>query len=65
MKVAVLVPNIFDHPFTYETDIQLRTGDYVLVPFGKSNLVGIVWNYFEKPKKKKKKLKKIFKKINC
>ena len=63
MKVAVLVPNIFDHPFTYETDIQLRTGDYVLVPFGKSNLVGIVWNYFEKPKNKKYKLKKIIKKL--
>ena len=53
MKIPILVPNIFDHPFTYETDIKLNIGDYVLVPFGKSNFVGVVWNYFEKTKKKK------------
>jgi len=64
MKIAVLVPNIFDHPFTYETDIKLNIGDYVLIPFGKINLIGVVWNYFEKSKKKNIKLKKIIKKID-
>ena len=37
MKVPILVPNIFDHPFTYESGkIDLKLGDYVLIPFGKS-----------------------------
>ena len=31
MKIPVLVPNIFDHPFTYETDMELELGEYVLV----------------------------------
>ena len=37
MKVPILVPNIFDHPFTYESGgIDIKLGDYVLIPFGKS-----------------------------
>ena len=32
MKVPILIPNIFNHPFTYESDQALETGDYVLVP---------------------------------
>ena len=36
MKIPVLIPNIFDHPFTYESELNLRAGDYVSVPFGKS-----------------------------
>ena len=38
MKVPILVPNIFNHPFTYESDITLSVGDYVEVPFGKSKI---------------------------
>ena len=34
MKVAILIPNIFNHPFTYATDLNLKVGDYVVVPFG-------------------------------
>ena len=53
MKVPILVPNIFDHPFTYESgNINLKLGDYVLVPFGKSKVTGVVWNEFEKEKSK-------------
>ncbi len=63
MKIPVLLPNIFDNPFTYETDINLSIGDYVLVPFGKSKMVGVVWDYFEKPINKKFLLKKISKKL--
>ena len=63
MKIPVLLPNIFDNPFTYETDINLSVGDYVLVPFGKSKMVGVVWDYFEKPINKKFLLKKISKKL--
>ena len=29
MKYPILLPNIFNHPFTYESDINLKEGDYV------------------------------------
>ena len=48
MKFPILLPNIFDHPFTYESDKNLKVGDYVKVPFGKSKITGVVWNEFEK-----------------
>ena len=48
MKVPILIPNIFNHPFTYETDLKLKEGDYVTVPFGKTELTGVVWNALEK-----------------
>ena len=44
MKFPVLIPNIFDHPFTYISDINLSVGDYVEVPFGKKKINGVVWN---------------------
>ena len=53
MKVPILLPNIFNHPFTYKSDINLNVGDYVVVPFGKSKITGVVWNEFEKKKKQK------------
>jgi len=28
MKYPILLPNIFNHPFTYESDINLKLGDY-------------------------------------
>ena len=65
MKVPVLIPNIFDHPFTYDSsNLKLKAGDYVLVPFGKSKKVGIVWNEFQKNINKKFSVKKIIKKLN-
>ena len=42
MKIPVLLPNIFDHPFTYESDKKVEVGRYVLVPFGKKDAVGVV-----------------------
>jgi len=59
MKIPVLIPNIFNHPFTYETDLDLEIGDYVMVPFGKSSLTGIVWDHFEKQNNKNFLTKKI------
>ena len=47
MKYPVLLPNIFDYPFTYESDIKLKAGDYVKVPFGKKNIIGVIWDFFE------------------
>ena len=64
MKYPILIPNIFNHPFTYKSDIKLQTGDYVIIPFGKTNLVGVVWDKFEEDNSKKFRLKKILKKLN-
>ena len=63
MKVPILIPNIFNHPFTYESDLKLREGDYVVVPFGKSKLTGVVWNEFEKKTNKSFAIKKVLRKL--
>ena len=31
MKVPILIPNIFNHPFTYNSDLKLKVGDYVVI----------------------------------
>ena len=59
MQIPVLLPNIFNYPFTYESDKKLSPGTYVKVPFGKKDLTGVVWNLYEKKTQKKFKLKKI------
>ena len=64
MKFPILLPNIFNHPFTYESDLDLKVGDYVVVPFGKSKITGVVWNEFEKKNNKNFKLKTVFKKLD-
>jgi primosomal protein N' (replication factor Y) (superfamily II helicase) len=63
MKVPILLPNIFNHPFTYDTDLKLKVGDYVVVPFGKSELTGVVWDEFEKKNNKNFAIKKVLKKL--
>ncbi len=64
MNYPVLLPNVFDHPFTYESNIKLKKGDFVEVPFGKSKTVGVIWSEFEKNNEKKFKIKKILKKLD-
>ena len=64
MKVPILLPNIFNHPFTYESDINLKVGDYVVVPFGKSKITGVVWDEFEKKNNRNFKIKSVLKKLN-
>ncbi len=64
MKIPILLPNIFDHPFTYKSSEEnLKLGDYVEVPFGKSKKIGIVWDQFEKDKSKKYSIKNIIRKL--
>ena len=64
MKVSILIPNIFDHPFTYDSgSLNLEKGDYVMVPFGSKKVTGIVWDNFEKTEKKFQ-IKKVEKKLN-
>ena len=63
MKIPVLLPNIFNYPFTYETDLRIDMGDFVEVPFGKSKIVGVVWDNFEKKNDKNFKIKKVINKL--
>ena len=39
MKVPILLPNIFNHPFTYESShLNLKIGDYVRIAGGSAVL---------------------------
>ncbi len=66
MQVPVLLPKVFNHPFTYISNSKgkesLNSGDFVVVPFGKKQEIGVVWDSIEKTNKSIK-LKKIGKKI--
>ena len=64
MKVPILLPNIFNHPFTYESKINLKVGDYVIVPFGKAKITGVVWNEFEKKTNKSFLIKQVLQKLH-
>ncbi len=64
MKFPILLPNIFNYPFTYESDLKLNIGDFVEVPFGKSKKTGVVWDNFEEKKNKDFKIKRIIKKLD-
>jgi len=64
MKYPVLLPNIFDHPFTYQSSLKLKTGDYVNVPFGRKTITGVVWDKFEKNGNKKFEIKSVKEKLN-
>ena len=64
MKIPILLPNIFNYPFTYESNLKLKVGDFVEVPFGKSKITGVVWDQFEKENNKNFKIKKIIKKLD-
>ncbi len=62
MKVQVLLPKIFNFPFTYYSKIKIKMGDLVEVPFGPKKVIGVVWkNNFEEPKNIK--IKNITKKV--
>ena len=64
MKYPVLLPIIFDYPFTYESSLKLKIGDYVNVPFGKKIITGIIWDKFENNDNKNFKIKSIKDKLN-
>ena len=65
MKVPVLVPNVFNFPFTYDSgDLEnLKPGDIVVVPFGKSKEIGVVWDKIQSSVKNFK-LRNIEKKLD-
>lgn len=57
MLVDVLLPLNFDQSFTYETDQNLKIGNFVLVSFRNKKLMGVVWKLNSKPLKKKIQIK--------
>ena len=67
MEVPVLLPKVFNHPFTYLDNFQnnrnLKQGDIVIVPFGNKKEIGVIWDTLKKTTKKIK-LKKVEKKIS-
>ncbi len=67
MEVPILLPKIFNHPFTYLNNHKnienLNQGDLVIVPFGKKKEIGVVWDKI-KISNKKIKLKQVEKKIS-
>ncbi len=64
MKIPILLPNILNHPFTYKfSNLNIKLGDYVEVPFGKNKKIGIVWDEFEKNKNKQYLIKNVIRKL--
>ena len=45
MKLDVLLPLKFDHPFTYSVpkEMNLSIGDFVQVSFRNKDVIGVVW----------------------
>jgi primosomal protein N' (replication factor Y) (superfamily II helicase) len=44
--VEVLLPLALDHPYSYRVGpgLEIAAGDYVLVPLGPRQAIGVVWN---------------------
>ena len=50
MKAQILLPKVFNFPFTYNTKGENKIGDIVEVPFGSKNEIGVIWkNKFTEP----------------
>ena len=44
MKAQVLLPKVFDFPFTYYSKkVKTKIGDLVEVPFGSKKELGVIW----------------------
>ena len=52
MDLNVLLPKIFNFPFTYKSKAEIQIGNLVEVPFGSKKEIGVIWkNNFTAPKK--------------
>tara|TARA_B100000963_G_scaffold360098_1_gene389726 strand:+ start:2842 stop:4785 length:1944 start_codon:yes stop_codon:yes gene_type:complete len=59
MKAQVLLPKVFNFPFTYKTKTKTKIGNLVEVPFGSKKQIGVIWkNNYSVPKDIK--IKEIF-----
>ena len=63
MEYPTLLPNILYHAFAYESNLNLKAGDYIFVPLGKSKITVVVWDEFEKNNNKKFLIKNIIRKL--
>ncbi len=51
MKAQVLLPKVFNFPFTYNSKTGTKIGSLVEVPFGSKKEIGVIWkNYYSEPK---------------
>ena len=51
MKAQVLLPKIFNFPFTYFSKSKSKIGNLVVVPFGSKKEIGVIWkNNYSNPK---------------
>ena len=51
MKGCVLLPKVFNFPFTYKSNSENTIGNLVEVPFGSKKEIGVIWkNNFSEPK---------------
>ena len=51
MKAQILLPKIFNFPFTYNSKSKYKIGNLVEVPFGSKKEIGVVWkNNYTVPK---------------
>ncbi len=64
MQIPVLIPKIFNYPLTYNSGKikSIKEGDFVTVPFGKTKIIGVVWDKIQ-PTKKKIKIRNIENKL--
>ena len=44
MKAQILLPKVFNFPFTYNSKTKGKIGDLVEVPFGSKKEIGVIWN---------------------
>ena len=45
MKAQVMLPKIFDFPFTYKSNFVGKIGNLVEVPFGQKTEIGVIKEY--------------------
>ena len=51
MKAQVLLPKVFNFPFTYNSKTGTKIGSIVEVPFGSKKEIGVIWkNNYSEPK---------------
>ena len=63
MKAQVLLPKVFNFPFTYNSKNLSKIGNLVEVPFGAKNEIGVIWKstYLEPKNIKLKNINKLTK----
>ena len=61
MKAQVMLPKVFNFPFTYNSKPENKIGNLVEVPFGSKKEIGVIWkNNYTEPKNIKIKELSIF-----